>query len=109
MRATARTHPLGKAGGASGTAIGSGKISEFGTSGATVSPVAVIHAGGALTLFVQGVHGWSQMSQAAPDPPAFLTIRQAAGELQASERTVRRWVRDGWIRAVRLGGAVRIA
>lgn len=40
--------------------------------------------------------------------PAFRTVPQAAEELQASERQVRRWIKDGRLRAIRIGRLVRI-
>lgn len=44
---------------------------------------------------------------ATPANP-FLTIQQAALELQVAERTVRRWIKSGDLVAHRLGSLVRI-
>lgn len=43
-----------------------------------------------------------------PIPPVLTTARQAASALSLSEREVRRMVKDGRLRAVRVGRAVRI-
>ena len=41
-------------------------------------------------------------------PPAMLKIRRAAEILEVNERTVRRWIKDGRLKVVTIGGTVRI-
>ena len=37
----------------------------------------------------------------------YLTVKDAAKLLQLSQRTILRWVRDGWIRPVRIAHTLR--
>ena len=46
-------------------------------------------------------------SKATPDDP-LLTVPDVARECQVSVRTVRRWITDGDLTAVRLGRIVRV-
>ena len=39
---------------------------------------------------------------------SFLTIREVAERLKVSERTVRRWIDQGYLQVIRLGRTVRI-
>jgi excisionase family DNA binding protein len=43
-----------------------------------------------------------------PSQPQFITIAEAAVRLGVSEKTVRRWIRDGKLPAVRMGSQIRI-
>lgn len=40
---------------------------------------------------------------------AFLTVAEVADRLRVSERSVRRWVKEGSLRVHRLGRAIRIS
>jgi excisionase family DNA binding protein len=41
-------------------------------------------------------------------PSSMLTVKQAAGVIGVSERTIRRWVAAGWLPAWRRGRTIRI-
>ena len=53
-----------------------------------------------------------QLTPASPELPApdeqLMCLREVAAMLRRSERTLRRWRRDGQILAVRIGGTIRI-
>lgn len=34
----------------------------------------------------------------------FVTVREAADRAFVSERTIRRWIREGWLPALKMGG-----
>ncbi len=42
-------------------------------------------------------------------PKSFLTVRQVAERCGVSERTVRRWIKTGELRAHQLGRSVRVS
>lgn len=42
-------------------------------------------------------------------PPVFYSLRQAAGALAVSPKTVRRRIKEGALRAHRVGGQLRIS
>jgi excisionase family DNA binding protein len=42
-----------------------------------------------------------------PDEDALLTVDQVAKQLQLHPETVRRWIREGRIKAVKIGGSDR--
>ena len=41
-------------------------------------------------------------------PPPLLTLEEAAQQLKTSTWTVRRWIREGKLRGVRIGGTYRV-
>jgi excisionase family DNA binding protein len=43
------------------------------------------------------------------DAPQLLTIKYTAARLHVGERTLRRWLAEGRLPSVRIGGVVRIA
>lgn len=43
------------------------------------------------------------------DAPQLLTIKYTAARLHVGERTLRRWLAEGRLPSVRIGGGVRIA
>ena len=46
--------------------------------------------------------------QEARRSPSFLTIREVAERLKVSQRTVRRWINQGYLHVIKLGRTVRI-
>lgn len=49
------------------------------------------------------------MAYLAKSPRArLLTIKDVVEELQVTERTVRRWIADGKLKAVKIGGGWRV-
>jgi excisionase family DNA binding protein len=50
-----------------------------------------------------------KMKADQPKPPKFYTIEQIAESLDASTRTIRRWIANGLLVAHRINGLVRIS
>ena len=45
---------------------------------------------------------------ATPNAEPFLSIRDVAGKLKVSQRTIRRWIDQGYLEGIKIGRTVRI-